>query len=52
VLIKEALLHISRVLARKKNRNITATFSPTGARSSSTKKRIICSDKQQGKTLH
>jgi hypothetical protein len=39
VLKKEALLHI--VLARKKNRDITATFSPTGARSSSTKKRII-----------
>jgi hypothetical protein len=41
VLKKEALLHIARVLARKKNWDIAATFSPTGARSSSTKKRII-----------
>jgi hypothetical protein len=38
---KEALLHIARVLARKKNRDIAMTFSPTGVRSSSTQTRII-----------
>jgi hypothetical protein len=36
---KEALLHIARVLARKKNRDIAATFSPTGVRSFSTQRR-------------
>jgi hypothetical protein len=36
---KQELLHIARVLARKKNRDIDAKFSPTGARSSSTKKK-------------
>jgi hypothetical protein len=48
---KQELLHIARVLARKKNRDIAAKFSPTGARSSSTKKRIIRSYLIQCKTI-